>query len=385
MRRPKFPFVCTAAVWLAASGCLATAGSLPAVAGAVVGGAATPGAGVAECTVTGRATAQQAYGSALQLTRAQPPRWSDALLFLREAVAACPTHREAAELLAQALFHTLQFEQCAALAAQLVAERHGGDVATVDLELLRAWGLASARSGDWGTARVALAEVLRRAPADSAARRELDAARPHLGQAAAAAGADTAAGPDESVAPDAPVAPDTAPVLESAAAPDTATGLFQTGVQQLREGRFDVAAHTFQRHVAQAPASAAGWHNLGISHSRRGDRAGAVAAFERAFELDPGQRALGVELARLHLEGGHYTRAEALARRAIAEWEAGDRQLPGMYCVLGKLLEKRDRAYAEAIPWFEKAVHDSTWGAFAARELSRQRALLERRAAQGGG
>jgi tetratricopeptide (TPR) repeat protein len=366
------------------------------VATAVAASATPADAAGADCSVTGRASSQQAYGSALQLAQAQPPRWSDALVFLREAVRACPAHVEAVGLLAQALYHTLEFQECNALCARLVADHHGGELSGVDPAVLRVWGLASARQSDWGTARMALAACLAQAPADTAVLRP-------LAQVTLAAGDDRAAAPllrtlHDLGDPDGRTARELGDLYrrlgqhEAAAAwydtaatkGATAAGWFELGVAHLERGEFDAATQTLRRYVGSAPESAPGWRNLGIAERGRGNPAGAIEAFTRSLELDPLQHAIAVDLARLLLEGEQFGPAEALARRAIAGWDAADTQLPGMYCVLGKVLEKRDQAYEQAIAWFEKAVQDSTWGAFAARELERQRALLERRAAPGG-
>lgn len=80
------------------------------------------------------------------------------------------------------------------------------------------------------------------------------------------------------------------------------TGLYlnNRGGDFLRDGRPDLAAQYFRNSVKLAPTFAPAWGNLGVALRRLGDIGGALAAYSRAVEIDPGNPTILSNLAALY-------------------------------------------------------------------------------------
>jgi tetratricopeptide (TPR) repeat protein len=91
-------------------------------------------------------------------------------------------------------------------------------------------------------------------------------------------------------------------------------------------GALDLAAEAAQRAAERAPADASAWERLGRLRLRRGDRPGAIEAFERARDAGPSQEGLLDLALAYHLAGdvgGAVSAAEAATRlepESMAAW-----------------------------------------------------------------
>jgi predicted TPR repeat methyltransferase len=73
---------------------------------------------------------------------------------------------------------------------------------------------------------------------------------------------------------------------------------YKTALDYAARGDFEAAIDILAQTVDMAPAFATAWFALGAMHDRLGDRAGAIAAFEKARDCDPDD----YHGARLHLD-----------------------------------------------------------------------------------
>jgi tetratricopeptide (TPR) repeat protein len=160
------------------------------------------------------------------------------------------------------------------------------------------------------------------------------------------------------------------------------SGLFAVGVNQMHRKEWTQAAETFAKYVDDKPTSVAGWKNLGQCRSAAKQYPEAIAAFEKALELDPGRHDVATALGFAYSESGQWADAGRIASVAVRDWPASDEQIGAMYYLMGKVYEKRDSDFEQAINMFEKARGDSYWGDQAVREIARQRQLIEIRQLQ---
>lgn len=108
-----------------------------------------------------------------------------------------------------------------------------------------------------------------------------------------------------------------------AASPYDADALFQAGVLAVRNGEEDEALPLLERATGLHAGDARIWQVLGLAHRNREELAPAVAAFEKAVALAPGDPLLVHSLARSRLEGGlpaieHFERALAMAPEDVS-------------------------------------------------------------------
>jgi tetratricopeptide (TPR) repeat protein len=88
-----------------------------------------------------------------------------------------------------------------------------------------------------------------------------------------------------------------------------------------QRGRADTAVKQYRRVVEALPGFAEAWGNLGIALQSLGQTEEALAAFERARELDPAMKKISANIGALFIERGDY-------RRAVREYEEGLRGKP---------------------------------------------------------
>jgi len=86
--------------------------------------------------------------------------------------------------------------------------------------------------------------------------------------------------------------------------------ILNIGVAAERLGRIDEATNWYRLAVARAPGYGRGWYNLGVLQYRAGDKAGALASFRRAADLEPGDPDAVYNRAAVALELGDPVPAE---------------------------------------------------------------------------
>jgi lipopolysaccharide biosynthesis regulator YciM len=140
----------------------------------------------------------------------------------------------------------------------------------------------------------------------------------------------------------------------------------ERGLQSMKAGALDEAVRRFESAIDLNAATTPAYLNLGDVMWKRGDRAGAVAAWERLIAASPERAYLTFDrLSRAHAEAGAPQRFEALCRELIAanpvDWRAR--------LALGRHLAARGDA-SDAFPVLLDAlahnphgltVHDAIW------------------------
>lgn len=340
-----------------------------------------------ECSPTDQATAEQSYSTAYQLVTAG--QWADAIPSLEMAVGACPSHWQSRELLSQAYWRSDRFDDAATSYQTLIDGQYGGQIAAVDLRVLEPYGYVLLRAGQYPEAQEILETVLSMDPANYRAHELLvhrfersqmtDDALVHLLRM-------------EELQPDeaekkklAKKIADSYKALGQSAEASTwyaktggaSSGLFKIGVDHMKASRWQEAVDAFTSYLQDKPESAAALKNRGQSYQKLGRNAEARADYEKVLELDASRHDVASSLGFLYLDAEMFNKAGAVARKAIDTWDANDGKLGGMYYLMGKVLEKRDEKYEEAITYFQRATSDSYWGDPAKKEIERQQQLIE--------
>jgi tetratricopeptide (TPR) repeat protein len=96
----------------------------------------------------------------------------------------------------------------------------------------------------------------------------------------------------------------------------TALYLNNRGADELRAAHPDIALRFFMDSVALAPSFAPAWANLGVAKRRLGDIPGALEAYRRALELEPGNATVLANLAALFRSLGREMEAQQALRAA---------------------------------------------------------------------
>jgi tetratricopeptide (TPR) repeat protein len=153
------------------------------------------------------------------------------------------------------------------------------------------------------------------------------------------------------------------------------------GVAHLGRGENAEARRDLELAVKLGPRRGAFWANLGLAAWRMGDTRGALAAYRRGLEVDPGSPPLHQNLAALYIEEGR--RAEA--RAALASIDT-TRASPYSFLVRGDL-EMAGGNFKQAIANYRKAVKvdpklAEPWLAIARAELMSGRPAAARKAAE---
>lgn len=126
----------------------------------------------------------------------------------------------------------------------------------------------------------------------------------------------------------------------------TKAALFQLkrALKFAQENRFDKAEEAAGAAAKLDPSIAYAWHLLGISRDKRGDRAGALAGYEKALALDPENADIANDLGRLAFKMEMWPQAETLFRLCLARRPGA----PEASNNLGALLRRQMR-YDEAV------------------------------------
>jgi len=360
---------------------------------AAVTAVGAPAAGLAqECSPTDLATAEQSYSTAYQLVTAG--QWSDAIPSLEMAVGACGTHWQSVELLSQAYWRSDRFDDAAASYQDLIQGQYGGQVAAAELRVLEPYGYVLLRAGKYPEAQEVLETVLSMDPANYRAHELLvhrfersqmhEKAVEHLLRMEQLQSDD---------AQKQKLAKRIADTYKSLGESDKAaqwyaqtggasTGLFKIGVDHMKASNWQQAIDAFTSYLEGKPDSAPALKNRGQCYQKLNQNAQARADYERVLELDASRHDVASSLGFLYLDAEMYNKAGALARNAIDTWDSGDGKLGGMYYLMGKVLEKRDEKYEEAITYFQRATSDAYWGEPAKKEIVRQNQLIEIREMQ---
>ncbi len=153
------------------------------------------------------------------------------------------------------------------------------------------------------------------------------------------------------------------------------------GVVHLGRGENVEARREFERAVKLGPKRSAFWANLGLAAWRMGDTRGALAAYRRGLEEDPGSPPIHQNLAALYIAEGR----PAEARAALASIDR-TRASPYSFLVRGDL-EMAGGSFKQAIANYRKAAGvDSKlvepWLAIARAEQMRGRPAAARKAAE---
>ena len=96
----------------------------------------------------------------------------------------------------------------------------------------------------------------------------------------------------------------------------TVMKLLEEASEKASRGDLLGAVDSYGKVIDVDPSSASGWYGMGVMQAKRGNTADAVAAFEKAHELNPNHGATSANLAVL-LEGSDTVRASQMARIAL--------------------------------------------------------------------
>jgi putative PEP-CTERM system TPR-repeat lipoprotein len=191
-----------------------------------------------------------------------------ALRYLTSFVNAVPDSVEGRKLLAAL---QLRMGEPAKASRTLQAAR------TQDAQMLAMAGAAAARAGDPGAAKSALERAVAAEPNDARTRTQLGLARISLGEV------------DEGIKD-----------LEAGAQLDPGSvAEIPLAAKYLQEKSFDKALESAKRIQEKQPQRAVGYNIAGLALLGKNDVAQAKAAFAKAFEIEPGDRAAGRQLARI--------------------------------------------------------------------------------------
>jgi lipopolysaccharide biosynthesis regulator YciM len=155
----------------------------------------------------------------------------------------------------------------------------------------------------------------------------------------------------------------------------------ERGVEAMKQGRLDDAAKHFTSAIDLDRTTPPAHLNLGDLRLRQGDRAGALASWERLMQVSPDRAYLAFDrLERFHAENGTPRKFEEHCRRIIAgnpqDWRAR--------LALGRHLAVRDQAAAGLDLLFEALannphgllVHQAIWSVL--MDVGLDRALVQR-------
>jgi predicted Zn-dependent protease len=104
---------------------------------------------------------------------------------------------------------------------------------------------------------------------------------------------------------------------------DTVDILFDRAQASAEAGEFALAEALLDTVIGLAPHFSQGWALRGVIRLGGENRAGALADFSRALELEPRQFEVRLALAELHLAGGDKRAAYDLLQQAL-EWNPHD-------------------------------------------------------------
>ena len=347
----------------------------------------------AQCSPSELNTAQQSYSTAYQFVQAN--QWAEAIPSLEKAVEACPEHWESVELIAQAKMRTNSFTEAGDWYAKLIEGKYEGVLARVENRILAPYGFVLLKNRNWREAEKVYETILTHDPANKDAHERLvyayrnsDDLRNAIEHLEALYAMET--GPKQQE-----IANRIGKAYESLGEAASAkqwyelggggsTGMFKIGLDHFNNQEWQEAADAFRKFLDKRPESAAAWKNLAQSLQQLGELQEAVDAYRKALELQPDRHDVASSLGFLYSDLKQWNKAAELAEDALANWSDEVPEKDSMYFLMGKILEKRDANYREAIRMFEEAKDDPYWGDLAVKEIDRQQQLIEIQRMQGG-
>ena len=358
---------------------------------AVVAATSLPVAAQAECSPSELSTAQQNYQTAYQFVQAN--QWAEAIPSLDQALAACPEHWPSVELMAGAKMRTRAFTEAGDLYAKLIEGQYDGVLAVVENRILGPYGFVLLKNRDWDGAEKVYEALLTHDPANKDAHEKLvyaysnsdklPKAIEHLEALYAMEGGER----QQEIANRIGKAYET--LGDSKMAKEWFTlggggtsGLFKIAIDYFNTQQWAEAAEAFENFLEGRPESHAGWKNLAQTYQQMGRQQDAVDAYKKALEIKPDRHDVTSKLGFLYSDMDQWNKAAALAENALANWSDDVSEKDSMYFLMGKVLEKRDANYEEAIRMFEEAKDDPYWGELAVQEIDRQQQLIQIRRMQ---
>jgi tetratricopeptide (TPR) repeat protein len=343
------------------------------------------GSVLAECSPSEMAAARQAYDTAYAFV--QQGKWNTAIRSLVKAQEQCPEHWQSKELLAQAYLRTKDYKKSVEEYKALIQGKYKGSVDSTETRVLSGYGFALLKAANVKDAEAVYLAYIKKNPKNEdpykrivyvyeATKRYDDAIEfekklylmnPEEHEYTKKIGDLYLKKGDNASAQE---------WYSKAAAEGIATrGAYELGLEHMKAGRFEAAARAFQDYVAGKPKNASGWQNLGYCYTKMGQNKKAIEAYETALSLEAGRHSVAASLGFLYLENQRVDDAEKIARNAIDNWPSDDPKKPGMYYLMGQVLEKKGD-YLSAIDSFSNILDDPQWGDRAAAQVDRQRQLI---------
>jgi tetratricopeptide (TPR) repeat protein len=339
----------------------------------------------AECSPSDQNAAEQSYSTAYQF--AQGNQWAEAIPSLQLAIEACPEHWASVELMAQAKMRTHAWADAVDYYERLIEGRFGGVLIDAGPQVLQPFGYVLLQNRGFARAEQVYEAVLRSNPDDIKAHEGLvyaytksgsiRKAIDHLEVLYGLSEGDQKAEYAKKIGLAYKKLGDREESQQWYQTAGGGSGLFGVGVDQMNRKQWAQAEATFEKYVEDKPSSVAAWKNLGQCRSAQKDYVGAIEAFQKALDLDPKRHDVATALGFAYSDAGQWSEAGKLASDAVQNWSADDPQVGAMYFLMGKVYEKRDDDYENAITMFQKARSDSYWGDQAIKEIQRQRQLIE--------
>ncbi len=345
---------------------------------------------LAECSPSEMAAARQSYDTAYAFV--QQGKWNTAIKSLEKAQEQCPQHWQSKELLAQAYLRTKDYEKSVAEYKDLIQGRYHGSVDSTETRVLSGYGFALLKAHNAKDAEAVYLAIVKKSPEkedplkrlvyvyeatkryDKAIEYEkkLYTMNPDEHEYTKKIGDLYLKKGDEAKAQE---------WYSKAAAEGIATrGSYDIGVDHMKAGRFAQAAKAFEDYVAGKPKSASGFQNLGYCYTKLGKNEKAIQAYQTALSIEGDRHSVASSLGFLYLDNKQIDEAEKIAKNAIDSWPSDDPKKPGMYYLMGQILEKKGE-YRSAIDSFSQVLDDPQWGDRAAKQVERQRQLIARQKA----
>ncbi len=144
--------------------------------------------------------------------------------------------------------------------------------------------------------------------------------------------------------------PSAAAAQQSAAGqPTSDSDRFNDGVRKFDAGQYDAAEKVFQALVDKNPKMVNAQFNLGVIAERRGDLARAIAAYEKAHQMDPSHEPTLLNLGKCYRLQDRFEQAIALYEAALKQpGKEYDVQLLNNLAVVYRLAKKFDLAEGAA-------------------------------------
>lgn len=345
---------------------------------------------LAVCSPSDENSAEQSYSTAYQF--AQGNQWAEAIPSLEIAIAACPEHWPSVELMAQAKMRTSAWADAVDYYERLIEGRFGGVLLDAGPQVLQPFGFVLLKNRGFDRAEQVYEAILRTDPNNVKAHERLVYAYTKSGSIRNAidhlqilyglSDGDKKAEYAKKIGKAYEQLGDVEQKNQWYQTAGGGSGLFGVGVDQMNRKNFADAASTFRKYLESKPTSVAAWKNLGQSLTAQKKHSEAIEAYEKALELDPKRHDVATALGFAYSEAGRWADAGRVASDAVQNWSKSDEQVGAMYYLMGKVYEKRDSDYEQAIAMFERAKGDSYWGDQAVREISRQRQLIQIRELQ---